>query len=218
MVIRGYDIAADACPGQAPRPPRPSSLKQSTYRVPSCSVTDARRPNRSSQNASAAANSTSIPRSQAFPGRSPVPSQPRQRPEPSVPARRGEERSRRSRSPHRAPLRRIRLRMPNALLPAAAGQYPKAQGRRGTTHPRAVPSAVRDWLAAGHGTDRQRSLRQLRPLPATDLAASSWHAKLQVLTLPPRAELLGPGRQPGRYCGAKSGPGIARLQEGYGTN
>jgi hypothetical protein len=35
-------------------------------------------------------------------------------------------------------------------LLAAAGQYPKAQGRRGTTHPRAVPSAVRDWLGADH--------------------------------------------------------------------
>src|SRR5207247_7202502 len=33
---------------------------------------------------------------------------------------------------------------------------PKAQGRRGTTYPRAVPSAVRDWLGADHGTDRQR--------------------------------------------------------------
>src|SRR6266446_1873129 len=53
-------------------------------------------------------------------------------------------------APHRAPLRRIRLRMPNALLLAAAGQYPKAQGHRGTTHPRAVPSAVRDWLGADH--------------------------------------------------------------------
>src|ERR1035438_2247268 len=55
-------------------------------------------------------------------------------------------------SPHRAPLRRIRLRMPNALLLAAAGQYPKAQGRRGTRHARAVPSAVRDWLGADHLT------------------------------------------------------------------
>ena len=162
----------------------PSSLKHNTYRVPSCLVTDARlatyrvrssssskvwnspqsstvsnlRPKRSRWNASATANSTSIPRSLSGPslGRSPVPSQPRQRPEPTIPARRREERSRRSRSPHRAPLRRIRLRMPNALLLAAAGQYPKAQGRRGTTHPRAVPSSVRDWLGADHGTDRQR--------------------------------------------------------------
>ena len=46
--------------------------------------------------------------------------------------------------------------MPNALLLAAAGRYPKAQGRRGTTHPRAVPSAVRDWLGADHQTDRRR--------------------------------------------------------------
>jgi hypothetical protein len=46
--------------------------------------------------------------------------------------------------------------MPNALLLAAAGQYPRAQGRRGTTHPRAIPSSVRDWLGADHGTDRQR--------------------------------------------------------------
>ena len=69
----------------------PSSLKHNTYRVPSCLVTDARfatypgrsspskvwnspqsstvsnmRPKRSSWNASAAANSTSIPRSAAF--------------------------------------------------------------------------------------------------------------------------------------------------------
>jgi hypothetical protein len=27
---------------------------------------------------------------------------------------------------------------------------PRAQGRHGTTHPRAVPSAVRDWLGADH--------------------------------------------------------------------
>ncbi|HXZ30737.1 MAG TPA: hypothetical protein VEH30_00530 [Terriglobales bacterium] len=39
--------------------------------------------------------------------------------------------------------------MPNALLLAAADQYPKAQARRhGTTHPKAVPTAVRDWLGA----------------------------------------------------------------------
>jgi hypothetical protein len=46
--------------------------------------------------------------------------------------------------------------MPNARLLAAAVQYPKAQGRRGTTHPRAVPSSVRDWLGTDHRTDRQR--------------------------------------------------------------
>jgi len=65
------------------------------------------------------------------PGRSPVPSQLRQRPGPATPAMRREARSRRFRSPHRAPLRRIRLRMPTARWPAAAGRYPKAQGRRG---------------------------------------------------------------------------------------
>ncbi len=153
----------------------PSSLKHNTYRVPPCSVTDARRaaypgrsppskvwnspqsstvsklrPKRSRWNASAAASSTSIHGRRPSPARSPVPSQPRQRPEPAIPARRREERSRRSRSPHRAPLRRIPLPMPNARLLAAAGRYPKAQGRRGTTHPGAVPSAVREWLAAGH--------------------------------------------------------------------
>jgi len=32
----------------------------------------------------------------------------------------------------------------------------KAQGRRGTTHPKAVPTAVRDWSGAGHRTGRQR--------------------------------------------------------------
>jgi hypothetical protein len=40
--------------------------------------------------------------------------------------------------------------MPTALLLAAAGQYPKVQGRHDTTHPRAVPSAVRDWSVADH--------------------------------------------------------------------
>jgi hypothetical protein len=49
---------------------------------------------------------------------------------------------------NRAPLRRIRLQMPNALWLAAAGQYPKAEGRRGMTHPRVTLSAVRDWLGA----------------------------------------------------------------------
>ena len=66
------------------------------------------RPKRSRWNASAAANSSrSIPRSPPFLGRSPAPSQLRQRPEPAIPAGRCEERSRRSRSPRRAPLRRI---------------------------------------------------------------------------------------------------------------
>jgi hypothetical protein len=83
-------------------------------------------------------------------GRLPVPSLPRQRPAPTIPARRREARSRRSRSPHPALPRRIRPRMPTARLLAAAGQYPTAQGRRGTTHPRAIPSAVRDWLDADH--------------------------------------------------------------------
>ena len=153
----------------------PSSLKHNTYRVPSCLVTDARLatyPGRSSPSkvwnspqSSTVSNlrpdapagtrqpQRTQPRSHARrPSleRSPVPSQPRQRPEPTIPARRREARSRRSRSPHRAPLRRIRLRMPDARLLAAAGRYPKAQGRRGTRHPRAVPSAVRDWLGAGH--------------------------------------------------------------------
>lgn len=73
-----------------------------------------------------------------------------------MPARQREERSRRSRNPHRALLRRILLRTPNARWLAAAGRYPKAQGRRGTMHPRAVPSAVRGWSGADRGTDRQR--------------------------------------------------------------
>ena len=36
---------------------------------------------------------------------------------------------------------------------------PRRAGRRGTTHPRGVRSSVRDWLAAGHRTDRQRQRR-----------------------------------------------------------
>src|SRR6185369_12674031 len=36
-----------------------------------------------------------------------------------------------------------------ARRPAAARRYPTAPGRRGTTHPTAVPSSVRDWLGRG---------------------------------------------------------------------
>jgi hypothetical protein len=64
--------------------------------------------------------------------------------------------------------RRARLRMPHALSLAAAGRYPTVRDRRGMTHPRAVPSSVRDWLAAGHRTDRQRGFliaRATSPLP-----------------------------------------------------
>lgn len=78
----------------------------------------------------------------------PMLSPPRQSPEPTTPARRGRERSRPSRTPHRARFRRIRLWMPTAQLLAVDGQYPKAQDRHGTTHPRAIPSSVRDWSAA----------------------------------------------------------------------
>src|SRR5436190_17150744 len=85
-------------------------------------------------------------------GPSPVQSQPHQLPEPKIPTRRCRERSRQSRSPRRAPLRRIRLGMPNALLLAVADQYPKALGLRGTTHPREVPLAVHGWLGADHRT------------------------------------------------------------------
>jgi hypothetical protein len=38
--------------------------------------------------------------------------------------------------------------MPNARWLAAAVQYAMAQGRHGTTHPRAVPSTVRGWVPA----------------------------------------------------------------------
>jgi len=160
----------------------PSSLKHNTYRVPSCSVTDARLatyPGRSSpsnvwnspQSSTVANLRPNAPTGTRPPQRtqprwlgrgpslwpSPAPSQPRPRPEPAIPARRGAECSRQSRSPHRALLRRIRLGMPNALLLTAAGQYPKAQARRhGTTHPRVVPPSVRDWLDADRRTDRQR--------------------------------------------------------------
>jgi len=88
--------------------------------------------------------------------RSPTPFQRRQRPAPTIPARRREERSRRSRILHRAPLRRICLRMPIALSLAAAGQYPKAQDGRGTTHPMVVRLAVRDWWGVDPRTDRQQ--------------------------------------------------------------
>src|SRR5712664_939092 len=64
--------------------------------------------------------------------------------------------------------------MPNALLLAAAGQYPRAQGRRGTTHPRAVPSSVRDWLGADHGTDRQRGVL-IAPTTSSSCCDSSYH-------------------------------------------
>ena len=45
---------------------------------------------------------------------------------------------------------------PNAVALTADGkrllvaEAARAQGHRGTTHPRAVPSAVRDWLGADH--------------------------------------------------------------------
>ena len=96
------------------------------------------------RNASAAANSASIPRSPAFCRAiaSAVSATSTRRP--AIPARRGEARSRRSRSPRRARLPRIRPRRPNALSRAAARRRPTAQGRRGTTHPRAVQSSVRD--------------------------------------------------------------------------
>ena len=130
------------------------------------------------------------------PGRSPGPSQPRQRPEPAIPARRREERSRRSRSPHRATRRRIRLRMPAALWPAAAGQYPKAQGLRGTTHPRAVPSVVRDWSGAGHGTDPQRGF----PIAPATSPPSCTRSCYLIVALPHRGhanpEILAIPRRP----------------------
>ena len=89
------------------------------------------------------------------PGRSPAPSPPRQRRGPTGPARRREERCRRSRSPHRAPFLRICLRTPSARRLAAARRCPTVLGRRGTTRPRAAPSAVRDPSAADHRWDHQ---------------------------------------------------------------
>src|SRR5215211_2558708 len=171
----------------------PSSRKHNTYRVPSCSVTDARlatypgrsspskvwnspqsstvanlRPNRSSRNASATANSASIPRSAAL-----ARAVARAVSATSTPVRRCAARSRRSRSPHPAPPRRTRLRPPTARPPAAAGRYPTARGRPDRTHPRAVPTSVRDWSAAGHRTGRRpRSLiaPTTSPPSRTDLA------------------------------------------------
>ena len=46
--------------------------------------------------------------------------------------------------------------MPIALSLAAAGQYPKAQDGRGTTHPMVVRLAVRDWWGVDPRTDRQQ--------------------------------------------------------------
>ena len=85
------------------------------------------------------------PRSRArrpWRGQWPAPSPPRRRPAPPVPARQRGVRSRRCRNPRRAPLRRIPLGTPPARRPAAADRYPRAQGRRGTTHPRAPRSSA----------------------------------------------------------------------------
>ena len=144
-----------------------------------------RAPQRCNWNASAAANSTSIPRSSAFSRAIASAVSATSTPRTEIPARRREgvlagaaaRIEHRPANPPSAATRR---------LPAAARRYPKAQARRGTTHPRAarhpfVTGRVPTTDIVSGVPDRcDNSSRS-----CADLATSSWHANPQVLTIPP---------------------------------